>query len=221
MSPPEYMPPGENDVRSPCPAINALANHGILPRSGKDFTMSRLIDALRKGFNLGTALATWLAFWAFLFYGKFFRTMSLSDLHVHGILEHDASLSRQDDAIGDHIKVDKDLVDLILSQKIDGKINTESLAKLSKIRQADSKERNKDFNFGWKQKTLAFGEYSLFLHTIGGATNKEVDAKVVEILFKEERIPDDWKMPETPVELFKVLRYQKDIEKKYEELNHE
>lgn len=30
MSHPEYRPPGENDVRSPCPALNCLANHGFL-----------------------------------------------------------------------------------------------------------------------------------------------------------------------------------------------
>ncbi|CAG8605029.1 12609_t:CDS:2 [Funneliformis caledonium] len=215
MSLPEYMPPEENDVRSPCPFINSLANHGFLPRSGKDYTMSKLFNALRKGFNAGTALATWLTFWSFLLHGKLFRTI---DLQNHNVLEHDASLSRQDVAIGDNVKVDKDLVDLMLSQKIDEKINIESLAKLYNIRQADSKERNKDFKFGWKHKILVLGEYSLFLNVIGGATNKEVDAKIVETFFKEERIPDDWKKPETPAELIKVLRYQTVVEKKIEEV---
>jgi hypothetical protein len=33
-----YQAPGPNDSRSPCPALNALANHGYLPRSGKDIS---------------------------------------------------------------------------------------------------------------------------------------------------------------------------------------
>ncbi|CAF4377053.1 unnamed protein product [Adineta steineri] len=32
----QYQPPGPNDSRSPCPALNALANHGYLPRDGKN-----------------------------------------------------------------------------------------------------------------------------------------------------------------------------------------
>ena len=31
-----YQPPGPDDSRSPCPALNALANHGYLPRDGKN-----------------------------------------------------------------------------------------------------------------------------------------------------------------------------------------
>ena len=30
-----YQAPGPDDSRSPCPALNALANHGYLPRDGK------------------------------------------------------------------------------------------------------------------------------------------------------------------------------------------
>jgi hypothetical protein len=33
---PEFQPAKEGDSRSPCPALNAMANHGILPRDGKN-----------------------------------------------------------------------------------------------------------------------------------------------------------------------------------------
>ncbi|CAB4433067.1 unnamed protein product [Rhizophagus irregularis] len=186
MSHPEYRPPGENDVRSPCPALNCLANHGFLPRSGKDFSMSELIEALNKGFNTSRAFASVQTLGAFTMYGKLFQKMSLSDLQRHGILEHDASLSRQDAAIGDHVNVDKTLVDLLLTYKVGEKINIESLAKLHHVRYTDSKERNKDFYYGWRQQSLSFGESSLLLCVIGGATNKEVDAKVAEIFLKKK-----------------------------------
>jgi hypothetical protein len=32
---PEFHPPRDGDSRSPCPAMNAMSNHGILPRDGK------------------------------------------------------------------------------------------------------------------------------------------------------------------------------------------
>jgi hypothetical protein len=32
----KYEPPGPNDSRSPCPALNALANHGYISRDGKN-----------------------------------------------------------------------------------------------------------------------------------------------------------------------------------------
>ncbi|KAK4230285.1 putative peroxidase [Podospora fimiseda] len=47
-SPPkgEYSPRPPSSLRSPCPLLNSLANHGYLPRSGRDFTQSDLSSAL-------------------------------------------------------------------------------------------------------------------------------------------------------------------------------
>ncbi len=42
-----YQAPGPNDSRSPCPALNALANHGYLPRDGKDITPEVLQRAVQ------------------------------------------------------------------------------------------------------------------------------------------------------------------------------
>ena len=123
--------------------------------------------------------------------------------------------------MGDHVNVDKALVDLLLTHKVNEKINIESLARLHHVRYSDSKERNKDFYYGWRQKSLAFGESSLLLCIIGGATNKEVDAEVAEVLFKEERLSDKWKASEKPIGFLEVLNYQKEIEKKAEEVKPE
>jgi hypothetical protein len=68
---------------------------------------------------------------------------------------------------------------------------------------------------------LAFGESSLLLCIIGRETNKEIDAKVAEIFFKEERLSDEWKASETPIGFFEVQSYQKEIEKKAEEVKPE
>ncbi|CAG8835038.1 22518_t:CDS:2, partial [Racocetra persica] len=38
MSTHEWQAPGPDDKRSPCPALNTLANHGYLPRGGENIT---------------------------------------------------------------------------------------------------------------------------------------------------------------------------------------
>ena len=43
----EYEAPGPNDSRSPCPALNTLANHGYLPRDGKNIRPDVLQLALQ------------------------------------------------------------------------------------------------------------------------------------------------------------------------------
>ena len=42
-----YQPPGPDDSRSPCPALNALANHGYLPRDGKNIPPEVLQRAIQ------------------------------------------------------------------------------------------------------------------------------------------------------------------------------
>lgn len=52
----DYAPPKSSDTRSPCPAINALANHGYLPRSGRDVQIDSILNGLDK-IGVGSTLA--------------------------------------------------------------------------------------------------------------------------------------------------------------------
>ncbi|EPQ59866.1 Cloroperoxidase [Gloeophyllum trabeum ATCC 11539] len=61
-----YIPPSPSASRSPCPALNTLANHGYLPRDGKNIHPAQIITALRDGYGLSTPLA-WV-----LTYGGYF-----------------------------------------------------------------------------------------------------------------------------------------------------
>ena len=45
---PEYVPPKEGDSRSPCPMLNAMANHGILPHDGKNITFKEFVSQCAK-----------------------------------------------------------------------------------------------------------------------------------------------------------------------------
>ncbi|KAI9635128.1 uncharacterized protein MKK02DRAFT_32626 [Dioszegia hungarica] len=64
-----FQAPGPTDQRGPCPGLNALANHGYLPRNGI-VTSGEVISAVGTGFNMGADLATLLIFIAVAFGGN-------------------------------------------------------------------------------------------------------------------------------------------------------
>ncbi|KAI9659726.1 MAG: hypothetical protein M1831_003624 [Alyxoria varia] len=56
----EYRDPGPNDQRGQCPGLNALANHGYLPRDGRA-TVDQFVTATHDGFGMSPDLAAFLA----------------------------------------------------------------------------------------------------------------------------------------------------------------
>jgi hypothetical protein len=54
---PEWMAPGPDDVRSPCPLLNTLANHNTIPHSGKNLTIPVLAAGFNKFVNVGSDVA--------------------------------------------------------------------------------------------------------------------------------------------------------------------
>lgn len=55
-----YCPSGPNDIRGPCPLINSLANHGYLPRDGRNVRVEEVLaglDAIGLSKPLGAAFA--------------------------------------------------------------------------------------------------------------------------------------------------------------------
>ncbi|KAH7085044.1 hypothetical protein BKA63DRAFT_399697 [Paraphoma chrysanthemicola] len=55
-----YTAPGPNDIRGPCPGLNAAANHNFLSHDGV-VTFSELVDAQQNVYNVGYDLAVLLA----------------------------------------------------------------------------------------------------------------------------------------------------------------
>jgi hypothetical protein len=50
-----FMPPLDSDIRGPCPGLNSLANHGFLPRDGKNIHVTDIVAAMDK--HLGVAVS--------------------------------------------------------------------------------------------------------------------------------------------------------------------
>ena len=70
--------------RSPCPGINALANHGYLPRNGLNVSLEQFIIGIREGLNFDAEFTTD----AVAVYQKFTttgynNTLNLNDLDHH------------------------------------------------------------------------------------------------------------------------------------------
>ncbi|KAK3678167.1 hypothetical protein LTR78_002263 [Recurvomyces mirabilis] len=55
-----YVAPGPNDIRGPCPGLNAAANHNFLSHDGV-VTYNELVDAQQNVYNVGYDLANLLA----------------------------------------------------------------------------------------------------------------------------------------------------------------
>lgn len=55
-----FVAPGPNDIRGPCPGLNAAANHNFLAHDGI-VTFNELVDAQQNLYNVGYDLAITLA----------------------------------------------------------------------------------------------------------------------------------------------------------------
>ncbi|KAH8897324.1 Cloroperoxidase [Thozetella sp. PMI_491] len=52
-----YVSPLPGDSRSPCPGLNALANHGYLPHDGRNITGPMMVAAFSKAMNFDEAVS--------------------------------------------------------------------------------------------------------------------------------------------------------------------
>ncbi|KAF8885635.1 Chloroperoxidase [Infundibulicybe gibba] len=96
-----YIPADEQAHRAPCPALNMLANHGYINRTGHDISIWELFRALRDVFNLSFPLAILLSLGA-LFVCRNGLRVDLQSLAEHNAIEHNYSLVHRDASPGSH-----------------------------------------------------------------------------------------------------------------------
>ncbi|KAE9366611.1 Cloroperoxidase [Stipitochalara longipes BDJ] len=216
VSPPEghpeidwskWEPAGEGDVRSPCPMINALANHHILPHSGHGITKEAAITALTTSLNLSSGVATVFASVAVTANpDKSEHFFDLDHVNKHGLIEHDVSLSRNDFLLGDNHTFNKEIFAAVM-ENYDGQ-ETTSFESVSKARygrllaaKKAHEEAGKEFQYGIKEFVLSYGESALFLGLLGDPKEGKIPVEYLRILFEEERVPfkEGWRRSEKPV----------------------
>ncbi|KAI0259994.1 Cloroperoxidase [Gloeopeniophorella convolvens] len=95
---PEYIPPREDDSRCSCPALNAMANHGIISRDGRNISFREVTDTVRSTYNFSPTFCLFVPRYIAHILGRSYKTghLDLADIDVHNGIEHDASLFRRD-----------------------------------------------------------------------------------------------------------------------------
>ncbi|CZR52968.1 related to chloroperoxidase [Phialocephala subalpina] len=203
---PPFLGPRPGDVRSPCPGLNALANHDICPRNGKGYTIPLLTDCLKRGMNMGADFSLFVGAAGIGSSPNFLSLeFDLDQLDHHDmVIEHDASLSRADASTGNNYSFNQTIWDTVLAY-YDGTTETSipvaAKAKYNRV-QTESK-RDPTFTYGPVQFIFSYGETAIYLSTMGDPTTGVAPIEYVRSLFEEERLPyeEGWRPTAEPTTL--------------------
>jgi len=210
----QYIAPGPNDIRGPCPGLNTAANHGFLARDGI-VTFSELTDAQQNVYNVGYDLATLLAVLGLTTTDGDIATERLSigcdatnrtatstellepgfsepGLDGHNKFEADTSLTRNDYFLGhgDNFKLNQTLFDM-MHESTGGLYNRDNMAKYRYERYQQSYAENPDFYFG-PLSLLLFGASSFLYELMPSGPDYIPDHATISSFFLEEKIPANW-----------------------------
>ncbi|PPQ73616.1 hypothetical protein CVT26_010524 [Gymnopilus dilepis] len=192
---PEYIAPKKGDSRCSCPALNTMANHGIIPRDGKNVKFSELAPKIRTTYNFAPTLCFFVPNYAAKMLNKSYDkdTFDLSDLDLHNGIEHDASLTRKDSALvpdqgKPHTPFVEELLALATTKDKDGNlvITAKDLSNYSSKRRVDSQVSNPHYHLDVPHKVFGSANSSTLLNTFGGRVS-DLDA-----FLREERLPQGW-----------------------------
>ncbi|KAG8628359.1 hypothetical protein KVT40_004232 [Elsinoe batatas] len=212
----DWHPPGPYDARGPCPMLNALANHGILPRDGLNLTKHNTVKALTGALNFDVAFAETL--WAG---GAASNPEPNADyftmLHLrrHNVIEHDASLSRQDAYFGNNFDFNETIFEGSKAFWVTDLIDRQQMANSRLYRQVLSKAYNPTYLFDAKTEGLSLGEGASAFLAFGDLDNITVRKDWTEYLFRNERLPYSlgWTKRESQANLTDFNRMRAEIAK--------
>ncbi|KAF8193908.1 Cloroperoxidase [Mycena galopus ATCC 62051] len=192
----QWIAPKLTDARSPCPGLNTLANHGFLPRDGRNISVPMILQAALDGFNIEHGSIIQAAKFGILS-GNAPTTLDLDALNLHNLIEHDASISRNDLAVtGDNLHFNETIF-TTLANANDGVdyYNTTSAAQVQNERLAISLATNPNITNTPKEIQLRTLESSLYLSVMGNPLTGVAPKEFVQIFFREERLPiaEGWK----------------------------
>ncbi|KAJ6590009.1 Cloroperoxidase [Mycena vulgaris] len=192
-----FIPPKPTDSRGPCPALNALSNHGYLPRNGQNLTIRSVLQASTDVYNIDPAVLIGVAKLGLLTSNEP-DSFTLEDLKLHGTIEFDASLSRADFATGDNFHFNETIFSTLANANpgVDY-YNVTSAGQVQFERLADSERTNP--NITNTDKEIGFRSFTsaLYLAVFGNVTTGVAPKNFVQIWFSEERLPfaEGWQRP--------------------------
>lgn len=167
--------------------LNSLANSGYINRDGLNISLSEFSQVLSDVINLdpaATKLVTAVGIKAST--TGYADTLNLDDLDKHGIIEHDASLSRADwdNGAGDNHHFDKGVWAQTLAHFTTDTISVQQMAaaRAGAIVRANASHPD-TFTYGAAQVQGSLLECALGLSVFGDETGENANLKHLRVLF--------------------------------------
>ncbi|KAJ8087932.1 hypothetical protein PM082_013483 [Marasmius tenuissimus] len=162
-----FEAPNATDARGPCPGMNTLANHGFLPRGGRNITVSIALKAAQDAFNVQRDVLITAAKLAVLS-SPLDDQFALTDIVLHGNFEHDAFLSRFDEELGDPLAFSEQIYTVLADSNpgVDY-YNVTSGGQIQRIRTEQSRANNPNFRNTVKEFLFRSTESSFYLAVFG------------------------------------------------------
>jgi hypothetical protein len=170
--------------------LNSLANHGYLPRDGKNLDLAMVKRAFLEGINFAADEFTGLGVSTALTISSTSdasRTFNLRDLSRHNVIEHDGSLSRNDAYFGDVERFDPRIWDMTRSHFTGDTIPLPVAAQARKDRLATAKAANPQFTLTEVGGMGSLAETALYSIVLGDRVDGNPKTAYVRTLFGESR----------------------------------
>ncbi|KAJ1325333.1 Peroxidase family 2 [Microdochium nivale] len=185
-----WQAPRSGYSRSPCPMVNAIANHGFISRDGKDISLVELQDGFREGINFVADILTQVGNIALTLSSTGnASTFNLVDLGAHNVIEHDGSLSRQDAHFGSPIPFNRAVWAKTAAQMNGVTVPIETAGRIRLNRLAAAKKENPEFTLNELGGMASVADTALYQIALGDMVKGNPKTQHVRILFEQERIP--------------------------------
>lgn len=197
-----WKAPRPGDRRSPCPGLNALANHGYLPRDGFNISAEQYFKAVDEGVNFSRdIIADLITSGLSASTTGNNNTFNLDDINKHNLIEHDSSLSRNDIFFGDNHSFNPTIWNSTRAWFSEPVIRIEHASRAVVQRLLAARASNPAFSITEEQEQLAVGASALYLSALGDKVNGTALRDYVRVFFEQERLPaaEGWCRPEEPV----------------------
>ncbi|KAG1722645.1 Chloroperoxidase [Suillus paluster] len=192
---PEFRPPQETDSRCSCPALNAMANHGIISRTGRGISFVELNHHIRATYNFSPTFCSFAPHFAARMLKKSYSndTFDLEEIDLHNGIEHDASLLRLDTAFEPnqskkHMPFIEELLAAATGKDKDGNdvLTTNDFSRMLGKRCAVARAVNKEFSLSLFHKIFGSANASTLVTVFGGRVDD------LRSFLLDERIPEGW-----------------------------
>ncbi|KAK5677206.1 hypothetical protein LTS10_010395 [Elasticomyces elasticus] len=199
----EWQKPGRFDSRAPCPGLNSLANHGWLPRDGKNITYSDIKTAALNGYNYTDNVYEIFYILATQVFTNVSTTgdpttFNLEDLARHNTIEQDGSLSRNDFYFGgDNLHFSPQVWNPVARDlglhgygPKDSYVTNQTAAKAYMARQKAAWAANPRFTVDFAQRNGTRGTTALYLATLWDYEAKAAPKPWVNAFFSKSCCPE-------------------------------